>query len=159
MERSKIVSRTYVESKHIENLSHADFDGINIRFKEPISICFYNETKTSQFALQMFVSAADSVEGFKFGVVNMDTETELCKRFKELDDEDHPYHWVHTTDMPFILTYRSGFPQAFYNGNLDDKIMKYYFENLAHVKGHKEGKIADPRVKYQSNRYLRLFYD
>ena len=62
-DKSKIVTRTVVESKHIEHIKDSDFENsIGLRFKDPINICFYGEDKESQHTLRSFVSAADNVE-------------------------------------------------------------------------------------------------
>ena len=159
-QKSEIVRRTFVESKLIENITEEEFlDSINLSFKDTISICFYDETKEAQHALRSFVSAADTVEGLKFGVANLDFEKKIIKRFKNLDDEDNPYYWARYNHAPFILTYRMGFPQAFYNGFIDDKSLKFYFENLSHVKGYKEQLMLPTKSQNEENTYLRTTYD
>jgi len=159
-DKSKIVTRTVVESKHIEHIKDSDFENsISLKFKEPINICFYGEDKESQHALRSFVSAADNVEGLKFGVVNACMSKKILQRFKTLEDEDNPYHWARYSHLPFILTYRSGFPQAFYNGSIDDKSLEFFFENLSHVKGYKEQNSTPIKIEHDENIYLRTTYE
>ena len=159
-DKSEIVKRTVVKSKHIEHIKDSDFESsINIKFKDPINICFYGEDQDSQHTLRSFVSAAHNVEGLKFGVVNAYMSDKIIKRFKMLDDEDNPYHWARYTHLPFILTYRSGFPQAFYNGSVNDKSLEYFFENLSHVKGYKEQNIVPIKLEHDENIYLRTTYE
>lgn len=158
--KSKIVKRTVVISNTIENIDKEDFDNsINLKYKEPISICFYDETDDSQYMLRMFVNAADNVDGIKFGTVNMDVEKDILQKFKDLDDEDNPYNWAKFTHLPFILSYRLGFPQAFYNGSMDMKSLEYYFENLSHIKGYKEQKVVPISMKIDRFKYLRTSYE
>lgn len=158
-EKSEIVKRTIVKSKHIENIKDTDFEhSVVLKFKEPINICFYGEDKHSHHALRSFVSAADNVEGLKFGVVNALMNEKVLNRFKSLDDEDDPYHWAKFVQLPFILTYRSGHPQAFYNGNVDDKSLEFFFENLSHVKGYKEKNSVPLKLDHDENLYLRTSY-
>jgi len=127
-DKSQIVKRTIVKSKHIEHIKDSDFESsVILKFKEPINICFYGEDNNSQHTLRSFVSAADNVEGMNFGVVNAHMSEKVINRFKSLDDEDNPYYWAKFVQLPFILTYRSGFPQAFYNGNIDDKSLQFFF--------------------------------
>ncbi len=159
-DKSEIVKRTVVKSKHIEHIKDSDFDtSIILKFKDPINICFYGEDKSSQHTLRSFISAADNVEGLKFGVVNAHMSDKIINRFKMLDDEDNPYHWARYTHLPFILTYRSGFPQAFYNGNVDDKSLEFFFENLSHVKGYKEKNMVPIKLEHDENIYLRTTYE
>jgi hypothetical protein len=159
-EKSEIVKRTIVKSKRIDNIKDSDFEtSVVLKFKDPINICFYGEDKHSQHTLRSFVSAADNVEGLNFGVVNMLMNEKILKRFKSLDDEDDPYHWVRYTHLPFILTYRSGHPQAFYNGAIDDKSLEFFFENLSHVKGYKEKNIVPLKLEHDENIYLRTSYE
>jgi hypothetical protein len=89
----------------------------------------------------------------------LDLDRKIKHRFEELDDEDSPYYWARYTHTPFILTYRKGFPQAFYNGKIDSKHLKFYFENLAHIKGHKENKVIPVKLSYNKNIYLRTTYE
>ena len=154
--KSRIVTKTFVDSTVIDTLTDSDFpDSIYLDFKEPIGVCFYGEDKNSLHTLQTFVNMADEVDGFKFGVVNIDSDKKILQRFKDLDHEDHPFYWARYTHRPFILTFRCGFPQAFYNGNVDTESLKFYFENLAHVKGYKESKTFNLKVKFDKSEYLR----
>ena len=106
--------------------------------------------------LREFVSAADNVEGIKFGVVNGCMNNKVIERFKTLTDEDNPYYWAKYSHLPFILTYRSGYPQAFYNGSVDSKSLEFFFENLSHVKGYKEQNITPVILNHDENIYLRM---
>lgn len=156
-DKSEIVKRTIVNSKHIEHIKDSDFDSsIILKFKDPINICFYGEDKHSQHMLREFVSAADNIEGMKFGVVNAIMSNNIIKRFKDLNDEDNPYYWAKYSHLPFIITYRSGFPQAFYNGSVDNKSLEFFFENLSHIKGYKEQHISHLNVEHDENKYLRI---
>ena len=156
-QQSSIEKITIVKSKKINTIRDEDFGkSVDILFKEgPIVICFYEEDKDSYFTLQKFIAAADISEGVNFGVVNLSHDKEIKKRFTEIDDEDDPYYWVRYTGSPFILTYRKGFPQAFYNGDMKVKTLKFYFENMSHLKGHKEEKIDKITLKINKNDYLR----
>ena len=159
-DKSEIVKRTFVKSKHIENIKDSDFeDSIILKFKDTINICFYGEDGESQHTLRSFVSAADNVEGLKFGVVNAHISQKIIERFKNLKNEDNPYHWARYSRLPFILTYRLGFPQAFYNGSVDDKSLEFFFENLSHIKGYKEQHIMSKKLSQDENIYLRTTYE
>ena len=158
--RSTIVRRTIVESENIDNLEFSDFmNSIDINFKETLIVCFYGEDRESQHTLQTFVNMADVTEGIKFAVCNLELENKILKRFEELDDEDNPYYWARYTKVPFILTYRSGFPQAFYNNSIELNLLKSYSENLAHIKGYKEQYSAASKINYDKNIYLRTTYE
>lgn len=158
-DRSQIVKRTIVKSKHIDVIKDSDFESsVILKFKDPINICFYGEDDNSQHLLRSFVSAVDNIQGLNFGVVNAEMEQKIMERFKMLNDEDNPYHWARYSHTPFIITYRSGFPQAFYNGTVDDKSLEFFFENLSHVKGYKEQNITPVKVEYDENIYLRTLY-
>jgi len=156
-DKSEIVKRTIVKSKHIEHIKDSDFEtSVILKFKEPINICFYGEDNDSQHALRSFISAADNIEGLKFGVVNGYMSEKIINRFKSITDEDNPYYWTKYSHLPFILTYRSGFPQAFYNGSIDDKSLEFFFENLSHIKGYKEHHITPAKIDHDENIYLRM---
>ena len=48
-DKSKIVTRTVVESKHIEHIKDSDFENsISLKFKEPINICGRTEIWRSE---------------------------------------------------------------------------------------------------------------
>ena len=159
-EPSSIEKLTIVKSKKINTIKDEDFgEGVNLLFKDTIVICFYGEDRDSQFVLQKFVSAADISEGINFGVVNLDYDTNIKKKFIALDSEDHPHYWVRYTATPFILTYREGFPQAFYNGEFNVNTLKFYFENMSHIKGHKEEKVQNIKIQFDKNMYLRTNYE
>lgn len=159
-EPSSIEKITIVNSKKINTIRDEDFgEGVSLLFKDTIVICFYGEDKDSQYVLQKFVSAADISEGINFGVVNLDHDRDIKKRFLDINDEDHPHHWVRYTDSPYILTYRLGFPQAFYNGEFRIETLKFYFENMSHLKGHKEEKVENIKIKIDKNMYLRTAYE
>ena len=157
-ERSSIEKMTIVNSSIINTITDEDFGNqINLKFKETINICFYGEHRDSLHLLRVFVEAADQSEGVNFGVVNIDHEIKIKKRFEELHDEDHQHHSMRTSGHFFVLTYRRGFPQSFYNGPIDTDTMRYYFENISHLKGHKEPNVT-PIVKNidkHDNIYLR----
>ena len=157
-ERSSIEKITIINSNIINTITNEDFgEHINIKFEETINICFYGEHRDSLHLLQVFVEVADRSEGITFGAVNLDYEKKIKNRFDNLHDEDHQHHWMRTTENAFILTYRKGFPQSFYNGIIDNDVMRYYFENISHLKGHKEAKV-NPIVKEidkYNNIYLR----
>ncbi len=158
--RSIIVRRTIVESENIDNLELSDFIiSIDIDFKETLVVCFYGEDRDSQHTLQTFVNAADVTEGIKFAVCNLELEKKILKRFEDLNDEDNPYYWARYTKLPFILTYRSGFPQAFYNNSVEHNLLKSYSENLAHIKGYKEHVSIPTKIKHNKNIYLRTIYE
>ena len=155
-EQSSIEKMTIVKSKKINTLTDEDFkESVNIHFKDPISLCFYGEDRDSQYYLQKFVAAADISEGINFGVINLDHDKNIKKRFVDVNNEDNPYQWARYIKTPFILTYRLGFPQAFYNGEPKVKDLKLYFENMSHLKGHKEDRIEHISVNIEKNIYLK----
>jgi hypothetical protein len=157
-ERSSIEKMTIIKSKTINTITNEDFgEQVNLKFEETINVCFYGEHRDSLHLLRVFVEAADRSEGVNFGVVNLDYEKKIKKRFGNLHDEDHQHHWMRTSEKAFVLTYRKGFPQSFYNGIIDADVMRYYFENVSHLKGHREAKV-NPIVKNidkHDNIYLR----
>lgn len=87
-------------------------------------ILFYGEDEESISYLDSFTKAAEHSPGPMFGTCNVDLETEVEKSIVEIMNEnDHPFKWISTGEIPFIVVYRNGYPIWFYEGPNDMESM------------------------------------
>lgn len=90
---------------------------ITLKSLDCIIILFHTDNKESKDLFNIFQDCASKSSGIKFGECNVIINGEIGKSFIALKGMcDHPFNWVSVNQYPFILTYREGWPQAFYNG-------------------------------------------
>jgi hypothetical protein len=78
-----------------------------------------------------------------------------------MSDRDHPYNWVknrpkveeNESKFPFILLYRKGFPQSFYEGNLDEKSFMEFCMNIT-VKLENTGNIVSSSKEIKKQQWM-----
>jgi hypothetical protein len=87
----------------------------------------------------MLASLAYAIAGVSFAVVNSSTQSEIMKAFFETgQDPDHPLYPFRVISFPTILVYRKGWPQAFYNGEINYDALQDYVLNTAWRPGYYE---------------------
>lgn len=102
-------------------------------------VLFYDASDASRSLAEIWSTTAQEVSGPKFGAVNLMSEQRVSDALIQLKmSPDHPFSWIGSATAPFIVTYRNGWPQAFYNGNLTTEAIKNYSLQLACQPGYKE---------------------
>ena len=126
-----------INSSYVKTLSDNDFlltdkFKINLKFNDCLVILFYTQNEESMKLADIFIKAAKSITLAVFASVNLDSETKTSNAFLSIrSDSNHPYNWAGFKGAPFIMVYRSGFPQGFYNGNRDVNSLIEYATTLA----------------------------
>ena len=87
---------------------------------------------------------------------NLDYEIAVKGVFKLLSDQpDHPYFWARFLEVPFMMVYRDGFPQGFYNGSIDLKSLTEFCTDYVSLKGAQIDKRHLLRSENLDSMYLR----
>ncbi len=119
-----------------------DFDGkdkIRLKYEDCVLILFYVDNQESFNLCQIFQTAAVQAVGPIFAACNCSNEKRVAKAFLDLNMmEDHPLRWAALQQFPFIVTYRQGWPQAFYNGERVTSALVDYSLTLACRVDYKE---------------------
>lgn len=117
-------------------------------------VLFYDASQESKNLAELWSEVAQEVSGPKFAAVNLMSEQRISDALIQLRmSPDHPFSWMGIASPPFIVTYRNGWPQAFYNSNLNVDSIKNYASQLACQPGYKEyvyspvGSVATPAPK------------
>lgn len=122
---SGIVHYSFYSDSSVKQLTSVDFTlgskeiKIGIVWRNCMVILFYGENRESKTLMEIFLKTARQVIGINFGACNLQAESEVAKAFVEAGANSGPYHWARLKGYPFIMAYREGYPQAFYNGDLD----------------------------------------
>ena len=112
---------------------------IDLKTRECRLILFYGENTESRYLSKVWAETAAQVPGGIFGAVNLIYEPRVAASFLQIGiDLNHPYYWVRFRQVPFILVYRGGWPQAFYNGQRAVSALVDYALTLACVPGYVE---------------------
>ncbi len=142
----KLLKRTYIDYIYLTELRDTDFDlksltMINFREKEsdglppvrlkldrPYFVLFTKQDPESQRYLKMWLKIAESIksEFCEMSFCNLEFERGISEKFNLLAQRrfiSHPFYWARYQTMPFILVYRDGWPQGFYNGG-------FFFQDL-----------------------------
>lgn len=157
------ITRSYIKYKYLKEFKEHDFDlesktliTLNIdeeheKNKAPYLVLFMKETnQNSKKYLEQFLNLAMQIKDDKCEIafVNLEFEEKVLENFKKLgtkDCMDHPYCWARFTETPFIMVYRDGWPQGFYNGSVNPKNMSDFCTDVVSVIGSKVSKEHDER--------------
>jgi hypothetical protein len=107
----------------IRKWSSSDFkldtdEKISLKSKDCSIILFYGENEESKQLMRIFSLVSQQAAGPMFGACNLLREKEVSLAFTNIKAMgSHPFHWASMRGYPFILTYRDGWPVAFYNGD------------------------------------------
>lgn len=100
---------------------------ISLKIKDCIIILFYIDNKESSDLLQIWLDVSSKNSGAVMGECNLNVNSKIQKAFLDIKgDCNHPFNWASIASYPFILTFRGGWPQAFYNGNRDSTNISNY---------------------------------
>lgn len=104
---------------------------ILLKWKDCLIILFYSENEESKQLARVFSSAAQQTIGKNFAACNLKVHQNLAKAFMSLDGQDSIMRAFRLKQVPFILVYREGRPQAYYNGDRDTQALVDYSLTLA----------------------------
>lgn len=119
------VMLTLFSNDNVRRLSSSDFaietkEKIALKWENCIIVLFYGENQESKDVIQVFSIAAQQIAGPIMGACNLIVEREVARAFTDVKGlGSHALHWASIRGYPFILTYRGGWPTAFYNGDVD----------------------------------------
>jgi hypothetical protein len=126
------------ENRHLICISNKEFINKNV------VLLFYKKSdRKDKQIYEIFSKVGNSLKIINLNFVScaVDTIPGLEKTFQEIaSDPDHPYHWIRNKPkneekdgdlsgnvrFPFILIYRKGFPQCFYEGPLEESEFRDY---------------------------------
>lgn len=119
---AELVQQTLFAQESVRQLHERDFaldsrEPIRLLFEDCILVLFYVENTESKNLAKIWATAASQVAGPNFAACNLITERRVAEAFNSLaGDSNHPLSWAALRQLPFIVVYRKGWPQAFYNG-------------------------------------------
>lgn len=119
---AELVQQTLFAQESVRQLQEKDFaldtrEPIRLLFEDCILVLFYVENTESKNLAKIWATAASQVAGPNFAACNLITARRVAEAFNSLSgDTNHPLSWAALRQLPFIIVYRKGWPQAFYNG-------------------------------------------
>ena len=118
-----------LENRHLICIANKDF--IN---KNAIVLFYKKSDKKDKPIYDIFSKVGNALKIVNLNFIScaVDQIPGLEKTFQEIsNDPDHPYYWIRnkpknddsdsSSRFPFMLVYRKGFPQCFYEGTIDEK--------------------------------------
>lgn len=120
--KSESLGSTFFAQESVKRLREEDFtltskELVCVKYDDCMIVLFYNENTESKNVARLWGEAASQVSGPVFAACHMLNEKKVAEAFTRLNmDSNHPLHWAGLKQFPFILTYRKGWPQGFYNG-------------------------------------------
>jgi hypothetical protein len=141
---SNFYTASIIIDSPLKKLSEKDFliesrEALSIQYDDCNMILFYDESDLSRQILPIWEQTANSTVGPIFSAINLVAENKVANRFIQIKlDLDHPLNWASMGQTPFVLVYRKGWPQAFYNGNYSVEEIKNYALNYACKSGFKD---------------------
>jgi hypothetical protein len=135
---------TLVDSSSVENLTSSDFaldtkSYIGLKRDECVIVTFYIENIDSYNLLSVIVNVTRYAPGNIFAVLNLDSERKVADAFLKLkNDPNNPLFYYSLIQIPCIIVYRNGFPQANYNGPRTTQAISDWVLTLACNSTYKE---------------------
>ena len=85
---------------------------------EKVGLEYVARKQLEKKLFEIWNDAASKNPGAKLAECNVMINKEIANAFITVkSDCNHPFYWAGVNQYPFILVYRGGWPQAFYNGN------------------------------------------
>lgn len=126
-----------LENRHIICIANKEYLNKNI------ALLFYKKSDRKDKPIyEVFTKVGNSLKLVNLNFIScpVDSIPGFEKKFHEIaSDSDHPYNWIKNKPkneekdsdtslikFPFILMYRKGFPQGFYEGPIDEKSFREY---------------------------------
>lgn len=158
----KIRKVTLLDSSYVTNLTSADFaietaSLIGLKRSGCMIIVFYIENEVSYRMLEILLSVAKYAPGNKYGAINLDAEKKVADSFDKLkNDPNNPLYYYSLIQLPMMMAYRGGFPQANYNGPRTTQAISEWVLTLACNSNYKETPQLFAGVQVDANRNLLL---
>ena len=112
---------------------------VGLIFENCIMVLFYAKNTESEHMKAIWKAVAVQIFGVVFAACNLIDEKKVAQAFSELgDNPNSPYHWAKLQQIPFILVYRKGLPQACFNGDRTVEVLLNYALTLACNSTYKE---------------------
>ena len=111
---------------------------ILLKYKDCLIIFFYADDPVSKQIARVFVDAANTMPGKRFAACNLRVNAVVADAFSSLETQDSVMRAFRLKQIPFILTYRGGRPQAYYNGSISTQALVNYSFQLACKPGYVE---------------------
>lgn len=127
----------------IQIISSADFADdsvvkIGLKYHECIIILFHSHNQESQQLADIWYRVAQIAAGPVFAACDLVAQKQVAKNFMNLISSDSPMRIYGLKQIPFILTYRNGMPQAYYNGDRSVQALVDWSITLACNKNYTE---------------------
>lgn len=130
---------------------------ILLKYKDCLIIFFYSDDVISKQIARVFVEAANTVPGKKFAACNLRVNSAVADAFNALETQDSVMRAFRLKQVPFILTYRGGRPQAFYNGSISTQALVNYSFQLACKPGYVELSQLSSNMAVSDNLQVEAF--
>jgi hypothetical protein len=180
-----VITRTYINYKYMREFTDNDFDLnsktlINLKVDNelnsktlkdtnvdneinasPYFILFMAETNNiSKRYLNTWLELAKLVKNDKchLGFCNLDFENGVFTNFKKLREKDyidHPFYWARFIETPFMMVYRGGWPQGFYNDSINLQKLNEYCNDYVSYYGYNVPKEHSLRPELIPGEYTR----
>jgi hypothetical protein len=148
-EGGDLFGHSKVQELESEDFALASIDGLVLNREGCSIVLFYDMTSMSMNLREMFVDLAEQFSGINFCGVNTTRRSAIMKRVSQIQSNpNHPFwrylrHIYRESLVPFILVFREvetgvGYPQAVYNGALDQEAIADWLSNRACQPGYNE---------------------
>jgi hypothetical protein len=129
-----------------------------------VLVLFYKKSdKKDSKIINVFNKIGNIIKNvnLNFIICSIESIPGLEKAFQSItNDRDHPYHWIKNrpkyddeSKFPFILLYRKGFPQSFYEGGFDEKSFMDFCMNIT-VKLENNGSIISSSKEIKKQQWM-----
>uniref|UniRef100_A0A6C0AEX3 Thioredoxin domain-containing protein n=1 Tax=viral metagenome TaxID=1070528 RepID=A0A6C0AEX3_9ZZZZ len=131
-ERQASYNPVFFSMETVKQLRADDFnldsrDLITIKNEGCVLILFYANNRESNDMVAIWSEVASQMAGPTFAAVQLNSEKKIAEAFmKVVSNANLPLNWAGMRQLPFILVYRGGYPQGFYNGERSvDSILNF----------------------------------
>lgn len=101
-----------------EDFTYSSKELICLKDNSCVMILFHTNNIEEKNLFDVWYDVSSKNPGAKLGECNTLINKSIAEAFvKVKQDCNHPFFWAGVNQYPFILVYRGGWPQAFYNGN------------------------------------------
>lgn len=120
----------------IRILKETDFalqskEKVVLQYDDVILVFFDDHSALADAMRPVFIQAGEVAAGPNYAICDLSVQDRVASVFTDIKSmPNNPFYWC-GQPFPFILVYRSGWPQAFYNGDLDPELLRRYSMELA----------------------------
>ena len=139
----QIYRRVMFPQNPIQILTSSDFADdsvvkIGLKYHECILILFHSHNEESQQLADIWYRVAQIAVGPVFASCDLVGQQSVARNFMSLESSDTPLRLFGLRQVPFILAYRAGMPQAYYNGDRSVQALSDWSMTLACNKNYTE---------------------